>query len=141
MRKINLNKFFEIIDLERINNQNSNILKIINENHKNFLDIKEVYCSTIKKNDIRAWKKHTKMFCNILVIKGSIKFVFFDNSFSTSKEIIITEDNSKILFIKPNIWFGFKGLYENNSLINFSNIMHDESEVLRKKYNEEYTEF
>ena len=47
----------------------------------------------------------------------------------------------KILFIKPNIWFGFKGLSENNSLINISNILHDDKEVLKKKYDSKLTKF
>ena len=31
------------------------------------------------------------MTCNIYIIKGSVKFVFFDNSFEICEEVIINE--------------------------------------------------
>ncbi len=133
--------YFKILPLEELKEESSSILKIINKNKKNYFGIDEVYCSTLKKDIIKAWKKHKKMISNILVIKGSIKFVFFNDSFSISKEIILNEKNKKILHIRPNVWFGFKGLSINNSLINFSNIVHDETEIERKAYNGEYTNF
>ena len=81
------------------------------------------------------------MTCNIFVIKGLIKFLFYDDRFDVCEKIILEEDKKKILEIKPNIWFGFKGLQEVNTLINFTNIIHDEKEVLTKIYNVNHTEF
>lgn len=141
MNQIFKNDFFEVKSLIEINTDNSNIIKIIDKNKKNFHGISEIYSSNFKKNTIRAWKKHTKMFCNIFVIKGSIKFKFYDDNFIKSNELILGENDKKILFIKPNIWFGFKGLSENNSLINISNIIHDDKEVLKKDYNAKFSEF
>ena len=64
--------------------------------------------------------------CCIICYKGSIRFKFYDDSFINSNELILGENDKKILFIKPNIWFGFKRLSGNNSLINISNILHDD---------------
>ncbi len=141
MNKKIINNFFRVISLNEIKANNTSIIKILEKNNKNFFGFGEIYSSNFNKDIIRAWKKHTKMFCNILVIKGSVKFVFFDNKFFLSKEIILNETSKKILLIKPNIWFGFKGLSENNSIINISNILHEENEIIRKKYNGEYPKF
>ena len=78
------------------------------------------------------------MICNLIIVKGSVKFIFYDDSFEICEEVIINEINKNILVIKPNIWFGFKGLEEEKSIINFSNIMHDENEVIQIKYDENY---
>ena len=141
LNKIFKNSFFEVKSLRVINADNSNIVKIIDKNKKNFHGIAEIYSSNFKKNTIRAWKKHTKMYCNIFVTKGSVKFKFYDDNFIKSNELILGENDKKILFIKPNIWFGFKGLSENNSLVNISNILHDDKEVVKKKYDSKLTKF
>ena len=135
------NNFYELFSLDTIETPNSNIVKIINKHKSNFFGINEVYSSSFKKNVIRAWKKHTKMICNILVTRGSIKFVFFDDNFETSDEIILTDKQNKILLIKPKIWFGFKGMKNINTLFNFSNILHVDKEVKNKEYNGEYPKF
>ena len=130
------NSFYKLISLKTIKGDNSYITKIIDKNKKNYFGIDEVYSSNLQKNTIKAWKKHKKMTCNILVVKGEIKFVFFDNLFKKNNKIIINEKDNLMLLIKPCVWFGFKGLKKNNTLINFSNILHNDKEILKTKYDE-----
>lgn len=141
MKKTNLNKYYYVLPLDEIKTEFSIITKIIDKKKSNYNEIKEVYTTTIKKDVIRAWKKHTQMICNIFIIKGSVKFVFFDNSFEVCEEVIINERKKNILVIKPNIWFGFMGLEDENTIINFSNIIHDDNEVIQKKYDENSKKF
>ena len=141
MKKKLLNKYFKVVDLDEIKTQFSTIIKILDNKKPNFFGINEIYSTTIKKNVIRAWKKHTLMTCNIFLIKGSMKFIFSDNNFKIFEEVIIKESKKNILMIKPNIWFGFKGIEEENTIINFSNILHDETEVVKKLYDENYKKF
>jgi len=141
LNKPDLSKFYQVLPLDEIKTDSSTIIKIIDKNKKNFSEINEIYSTTIKKDVIRAWKKHTEMTCNIFVIKGLIKFLFYDDCFKVYEEIILKENKKEILEIKPNIWFGFKGFHEENTLINFSNIIHDEKEILKKKYNAKHRVF
>lgn len=141
MKKAELNKYYQVLDLDEIKTKSSSIIKILDNKKPNFFGINEIYSTTIKKNVIRAWKKHTLMTCNIFNVKGSMKFIFFDNDFKIFEEVILKETNKNILMIKPNIWFGFKGLEEENTIINFSNIIHDENEVIKKQYDENYKKF
>ena len=116
---------------EFIQNPSGNIEKLINNYSKHFYGFNELYISNIKKNHIKAWKKHQKMTCNLFVIKGKIKFVILDDN-KKFNEIIISEDDNKFVTIFPNTIFGFKGLGETESkLLNFSNFLHDQNESIR----------
>ena len=141
MKKTILNNYYQVLPLDEIKTEFSSIIKILDRKKSNYHGINEVYSTTIKKDVIRAWKKHTQMICNLIIVKGSVKFIFYDDSFEICEEVIINEINKNILVIKPNIWFGFKGLEKENTIINFSNIMHDENEVIQIKYDENYKKF
>ncbi|MBH32688.1 MAG: dTDP-4-dehydrorhamnose 3,5-epimerase [Gammaproteobacteria bacterium] len=102
--------------------------------------IKEVYFSTISKDTVRAWKKHTLMTLNLLVPIGSVKFILVDDrekskSYRNFQEIVLSSEQYFLLKVPPGIWFGMRGLSEGISLIcNTANFFHDESEVVRLEY-------
>ena len=117
----------KIIDLK-----NGNIYKMLNKNSKFYRGFGEIYFSGIKYNKVKAWKIHKKMRMNLIVPFGSVKFVFCNDKQKPFKEIIIgsKKNEYKIIVIPPKIWFGFKGYHKPYSLVcNFSNIVHDPSEV------------
>ena len=90
----------------------------------------ELYFSWIKKNHIKAWKKHKIMTLNLVVPYGKVEFLFYDEVLNNFKKIIIGSENYKRITVPPEIWFGFKGHYEESSLVvNCANILHDPSEV------------
>ena len=45
----------------------------------NFPEFGECYFSTAQSKNPKAWKKHSKMICNLFVPQGTVKFVFFDD--------------------------------------------------------------
>lgn len=116
-------------ELKIINNKNGDILHALKVSEKEFKNFGEAYFSKINHKNIKAWKKHQKMTCNLIVPFGRVHFVCIDplgNIFSET----IGFDNYKRLTIPPEIWFGFKGLYEPFSMIlNISNIEHDQNEM------------
>ena len=91
-----------------------------------YISFGEAYMSSINKGVIKGWKKHKKMTLNLIVIIGEIKFVVYNelNYFETK----LSNDNYFRLTISPGLWFAFKGLNKNNSLINIANIAHDPNE-------------
>ena len=100
-----------------------------------FMGFGEAYCSTINKNEIKAWKQHQKMWCNLIVPIGEVKFILIDSQNKTY-EYTLSKSNYQRLTIPPSIWFGFQGLAENNLIINIASIPHDPTEVHRKDINE-----
>ena len=90
----------------------------------------EAYFSTINQNDIKGWKKHTKMTLNIIVPVGNIEFVVYDEN---SKEFFSTKlshNNYQRLTIKAGLWMAFKGLDKYNMLLNLASIEHDPNEAI-----------
>ena len=118
-----------------IKNSKGNILKGIDKNNKYFLGFGELYFSWIKKNSIKAWKRHNKITSIFIVPVGHVKFVLFENG--KFKSYIIGESKYKILRIRPNTWYGFKGISKNNNLIlSLINQVHNDKEMDRMNLND-----
>ena len=61
---------------------------------------------------------------------------------SEYKEIILSPKNYVLVTIPPNIWNGFKGLEEGQSIIaNCLTIPHNEKEMVRKSHNDQYFKY
>ncbi len=103
------------------------ILRGIKVSEDEFLSFGETYFSVLVKDEIRAWKMHNQMTCNLLVPLGNIKFVI-GSSHSDFEEIIIGETNYSRLTIPPGLWFGFQGLEKKNILTNIASIEHSPKE-------------
>ena len=126
------NSEIQVTPLKKIKTQGGDVLHALKSIDEDFNDFGEIYFSFVEKNAIKAWKKHTKMNMNLIVPVGLVRFVFFDelNKKFTMHEI--GESNYARLFVPNNIWFGFQGIYDTQSLVtNISDIVHDPNEVER----------
>jgi dTDP-4-dehydrorhamnose 3,5-epimerase len=126
------------IPLARIETKGGSVLHGIKTFDDNFPQFGECYFSVAKRNDPKAWKKHSEMICNLFVPHGEVKFVFFDdrsesNSENRITEFILSESNYGRLIIHPGIWFGFSGIGEKEEsiIMNLSNIQHNVNESIR----------
>tara|TARA_B100001113_G_scaffold314482_1_gene280115 strand:- start:319 stop:786 length:468 start_codon:yes stop_codon:yes gene_type:complete len=100
-------------------------------------NIKEIYCSSIYRNEIKAWKKHLKMTQYLVVPVGTVKFILYDDRENSSTykridELIIGEQQYSRLIIPPNIWYGFqsKSMYT-SLIINTPDLAYDPNETER----------
>lgn len=92
----------------------------------------EAYFSDVACGAVKAWKKHTKMTMNLLVPVGLVEFVFVDPGEGFFGSIEVGERAYRRLTVKPNTWFGFRGLSESTStILNIADLKHDPSEVER----------
>jgi dTDP-4-dehydrorhamnose 3,5-epimerase len=70
------------------------------------------------------------MTMNLIVPVGSVNFVFFDSI--NFKTVRANAENYVRITVPPNIWFGFKGSSQEDSLVlNIANIEHDPLETKR----------
>jgi len=125
----------QISKLERIPNINGDLFKIIKTHDSCYKGFGELYISEINKNSIKGWKKHLKMTLNLVVMRGKIKFVFYDdNSFSRTYKktfsILVKSSDKVKLCVSPGIYMAFMG-YKDSMLINFADIEHDDREGVR----------
>ena len=117
--------------LKNISAKKGNIMHGLKKNEKSFKKFGEVYFSYIKKNHIKGWKKHKKMTLNLVVPLGKVKFVFISENLLTYREEIIGENQYYRLTVPKNLWFSFKGISKNKSLVvNIASIPHDSSETI-----------
>lgn len=116
----------KVIDLEA-----GNVLHNLKSGEKSFHGFGESYFSKINYGSVKAWKKHTKMIMNLTCPFGEVEFAFTSDGVIFENYIIGCSNYSR-LTVPPGIWFGFRGLAEEFSLIhNISNIEHDPNEIER----------
>ena len=116
--------------LKQIYHPKGDIFHAMKKSDIGFDGFGEAYFSTINQNDIKGWKKHTKMTLNIVVPVGNIEFVVYDEN---SKEFFSTKlshNNYQRLTVKSGLWMAFKGLDKYNMLLNLASIEHDPNETI-----------
>ena len=122
-----------ITPLKKINLEDGDVLHALKASEDEFHGFKEAYFSTIKKNKIKAWKRHLLMTMNLIIPVGKVQFNFYDNNKNLLKKTIVGEDNYCRITVPPMIWFGFKGLSSHTSyILNISDEIHNPSEVERE---------
>ena len=86
----------------------------------------EAYFSTVNKFDIKGWKKHSKMTLNLVVVTGEVEFVVHNGiDFFNVK---LSKGNYQRLTVEPGLWVAFRGLSNENILLNLASIEHDPNE-------------
>ncbi len=119
--------------LKKINLEEGDVLHALKSSEDEFYGFKEAYFSTIKKNKIKAWKRHLLMTMNLIIPIGRVKFNFYDENKNLLKSTVVGEDNYCRITVPPLIWFGFKGLSSHTSyILNISDEPHNPSEVERE---------
>ena len=112
--------------LKKIYNSKGDIFHGMKKSDKGFSGFGEAYFSTVNNNEIKGWKKHTKMTLNLVVVTGEIEFVVYDgDDFFNVK---LSKKNYQRLTVKPNLWLAFRGLDNENMLLNLASIEHDPNE-------------
>jgi len=112
-----------------------NVMHGMKKTSNGFSGFGEAYFSHIKKNSIKAWKRHKLMTLNLIVPVGKIKFVIFDNrdlSCEKFQEVTISKEHYYRLTIPPMVWVGFQGIFNDESLLlNIADIEHSPEEIDR----------
>ena len=113
--------------LKQIYNPKGYVFHAMKKSDGGFIGFGEAYFSTINKDVIKGWKKHTEMTLNLVVVTGEVEFVVYDGS--SFFNINLSKNNYQRLTVKPNLWLAFRGLSTENMLLNLASIEHDPSEV------------
>jgi len=121
--------------LKQIYHPKGDIFHAMKKSDVGYTGFGEAYFSTIHKDEIKGWKKHTQMTLNLVVPVGEIEFVMHDDrEDSLSKgeflSAILGIDTYQRLTVAPNVWVAFRGLKETNLLLNVASIEHDPTEAI-----------
>ena len=122
--------------LKQIHNPKGDIYHAMKKSDDGFDGFGEAYFSTVHKDDIKGWKKHTKMTLNLVVPVGKIEFVVYAEKTKEFFSVELSQGNYQRLTVKPNLWMAFRGLEENSMLLNLASIEHDPSEAINIELSE-----
>ena len=112
--------------LRRIEHPKGDVFHVMKTSDKGFFGFGEAYFSTVNKFDIKGWKKHSKMTLNLVVVMGEVEFVVHNGiDFFNVK---LSKGNYQRLTVEPGLWVAFRGLSNENILLNLASIEHDPNE-------------
>lgn len=115
--------------LKQISNPKGDIYHALKKSDESFNGFGEAYFTSVNFNEIKGWKKHTKMILNLIVPVGAVQFVIFNDETGEFKDIILSQSNYQRLTVPNGLWVAFKGVSnELNLVLNIANIEHDPSE-------------
>lgn len=122
--------------LNQIYNSKGSIFHVIKKSDDQFNGFGEAYFSFINKGEIKGWKKHKKMTLNLVVPFGEIEFIIYNEDNKKFFNTSLSKKNYQRLTIREGLWVAFRGIEENNILLNIANIEHDPSETINKNLND-----
>jgi dTDP-4-dehydrorhamnose 3,5-epimerase len=87
-----------------------------------FVRFGQVYMTTVYQGAVKAWHYHKKQLDNFVCVKGMIKLVLFDSRPKSPtkgeiNEFFIGEHNMSLVQIPNNVYHGFKGISDDESII------------------------
>ena len=122
--------------LKKIYNSKGFIYHAMKKSDDEFHGFGEAYFSTIKKDCIKGWKKHTKMVMNLIVPVGEVGFYFYDPTSSKGEFVQVGLSNYVRVTVQPGIWVAFEGLKEElNLILNIASITHEPNEAINMELN------
>lgn len=112
-------------------------------NDEGFVGFGEAYFTHIKPGSIKGWKRHNRYTLNLIVIKGAIKFVLYDDRAESATQghffevVLSSNDNYQRLTVAPGIWMAFQGISnEEAMLIDLIPELHTPDESDKKELEE-----
>ena len=112
----------------QIFHEKGDIFHIVKNSSDGFAGFGEAYFTTIKKGEIKGWKRHREMVLNLAVPVGEVKFVITDREGNFS-EYTLSPKNYFRLTVQPNLWVAFQGLDDYNLVVNIANMEHNPKEA------------
>ena len=121
-----------VTPLARISTPGGDVMHALKKTEQVFAGFGEAYFTWADHDYPKAWKRHTKMTLNLIVPSGEVRFVFH---IAGQKEFRVEDIGVKHyarITVPPGVWFGFKGLATQPSLVlNIASIPHSPDEVER----------
>ncbi len=130
------NNAVQCTKLKRILHPKGDVLHALKSSEYGDFEFGEVYFSSINKNDVKGWKKHTLMVMNLVVPVGDVTFYFYDEINDFHSKFRVNADNYVRLTVPPGFWMAFEGHDDNLSLVlNIASIEHDPDESVNVDIN------
>ncbi len=134
VKSLNILQGMSIKNLSVVENEKGSVLHMLRSDSEDFKTFGEIYFSEVIPNAIKGWKRHARTTQNFVVPVGRIKLVLYDQRSDSETSEMISEiefgrNDYMMVTIPPDIWYGFKGLSSDVSIIaNLIDFPHDPGE-------------
>lgn len=129
--------------LKHIEVPNGDIYHAMKSTDEGYAGFGEAYFSEIEHGAVKGWKRHNRMTLNIVVVKGEIGFVVYDDRQGSPTEgrfmdfRLSPQGNYRRLTLAPGLWMAFYGVGEGRSmLMDIIPEPHDPTEADRRELSE-----
>lgn len=111
-----------LIPLRRIPDERGTIFHMLRATDPHFISFGEIYFSTVYRDVVKGWHRHSEMTLHYSCIFGRIKLVMYDDrEGSVSKgrlmEVFLGPDQYALVVIPPGVWNGFKGMSDPHAIV------------------------
>jgi dTDP-4-dehydrorhamnose 3,5-epimerase len=125
-----------VIPLRRIPDERGTIFHMLRRTDPHFLEFGEIYFTSVYRDVIKGWHRHTDMTLNYACIWGRVKVVLYDDRDGSPTRGVLVErflgpDDYSLVVIPPHVWNGFKGMDDVSLVANCATHPHDPARTER----------
>jgi len=112
----------KIKKLKVIPDERGRLMEILRSDDEFFEKFGQVYMTTVKEGVVKAWHYHRVQRDNFCCVKGKVRIGLYDargDSTTSGKTMDITTgpEDPKLVSIPPNVYHGFKGAADGESIV------------------------
>ncbi len=120
----------QVVPLRRIPDERGTIFHMLRRTDPHFIEFGEIYFTSIYRDVIKGWHRHSEMTLNYACISGRIKLVLYDDRAGSPTagrlmELFLGPDDYSLVVIPPMVWTGFKGMTDVALVANCATHPHD----------------
>ena len=108
--------------LKVIPDERGKLMEMLRSDDELFIKFGQVYLTTACPGVVKGWHYHRKQYDNMVVVKGMMKIVLYDNrqgskTYGEINEFFIGEHQPMLIHIPPLILHGFKCISEHEAMV------------------------
>ncbi|UCD55343.1 MAG: dTDP-4-dehydrorhamnose 3,5-epimerase family protein [Candidatus Omnitrophota bacterium] len=112
----------KIKKLKIIPDERGRLMEILRSDDELFEKFGQVYMTTVKPGVVKAWHYHQLQRDNFCCVRGKIRLGLYDArkqspTFKKTMDIVISMNEPKLVSIPMNVYHGFKGIADEESII------------------------
>jgi dTDP-4-dehydrorhamnose 3,5-epimerase len=111
-----------IVLLKRVTNERGYLTEVQRSEDAIHPGFGQAYVTATRPGIIKAWYRHRTQVDQIVLVKGAIKLVLFDeregsSSYKQSRELLMDERVSMLVQIPPGVWHGFQAFGPEDAIL------------------------
>jgi dTDP-4-dehydrorhamnose 3,5-epimerase len=108
--------------LKVIPDERGRLMEMLRSDDELFIKFGQVYLTTAYPGVVKGWHYHRKQYDNMVVVKGMMKIVLYDNrqgskTYGEINEFFAGEHKPMLIHIPPLILHGFKCISEHEAMV------------------------